>query len=135
MGKVNIAGRVLAGLAALVSLGSGLGMMFSPDSLLDGLSVVPDGVVGYSSLRGLIGGSQVAFGIVFAIAAFRGRADYIVFGVFYFSAVLLGRVTGLALDGVDPFAIRASVFASVFLLICLGSFLLLKQSMPDKRNA
>ena len=127
MNKLHILGRVLAGFVALFVLVSGLGMMFNPTGLLGGLALTPDGVVGYSSLRGLIGGSQVAFGIVFAYAAWRGRAEAIFLGVLYFGAVVVGRIIGLGVDGVEPFSIRATVFASVFLFISLGSFTLLRR--------
>ena len=128
MNKLNLTARLLSGLVALVAIGSGFGMMFNPDGLLEGLALTPEGVVGYSSLRGLIGGSQLAFGVVFAIAAIRARADAILVGAIYFGAVVLGRVMGLTIDGVDPFAIRATVFAGVLMLVSFTAFVLFKKA-------
>ena len=85
MDKVNATGRVLAAVAALVALASGAGLMFNPHGLLGGLALSPEGVVGLSSLRGLIGGSQLAIGFICGIAAWRGRADAILSG-FNFAA-------------------------------------------------
>ena len=127
MNKLHIFGRILAAIVALVALGSGIGMMFNPDGLLGGLSVTPDGTVGYSSLRALIGGSQIAMGVIATVAVFRGRADAILVVAVYFTAVLLGRLVGLALDGVDPFSVRASAFAAVFMLLSFSAYGLLSR--------
>ena len=128
-------GRSLAGIAALAALGSGLAMMLNPHGLLSGLALTPEGSVGYSSLRGLIGGSQVAVGLVCIFAALRARADAVLVGALYFGAVLCGRLLGLAVDGADPFAVRASVFAGFFLLICLGSSRLLQRARQSPHAA
>ena len=125
---MKIAARILAGVACLAVLWSGVVIMVNPTALLPGLALTPDGIAGLSNLRGLLGGAQVTFGILLAIGALKVRKEPVFVAAMYFGAVVIGRLLGLALDGYDEFSVRATVFAVVLFGICLSSFYLLRRS-------
>jgi hypothetical protein len=80
------------------------------EDLKEELALTPNGVAGLSNLRSLLGRAQVAFAILLAIAALKARTDILLTVGFYHATVFIGRVVSSALDGNDPFSIKATAF-------------------------
>ena len=127
---MRTAARVLLALAALFFLGTGLGIMFNPAAMAEGLSMSPDGILGLSNMRGLFGGAVAAIGISVAIAAYKGEIIHARPGVLFVIAIVIGRLVGLAADGYDATAVQ---FIAVPVVVF--ALLLAAHKMLDKANA
>ncbi|MEM7029845.1 MAG: DUF4345 family protein [Chloroflexota bacterium] len=125
---MKIAARILAGLVALAMLGNGLAYMFVPDVQLSSTMITPDNIVGLANVRANIGGPMAAFGVLLALAAIRARKEPILPFMIFAAFAIIARITGLVVDGFDPFAVRLIVFIGVLLALTATSYTLFRKS-------
>ncbi len=124
----NVA-RLLILLAALFFLGTGIGIMFVPASMAEGLSISPEGILGLSNMRGLFGGAIVAIGISVLIAAVKAEIIHARPGVLFVIAVVIGRILGLVVDGYDATALKI-----IAVPVVVFGMLLTAHKLLDKVN-
>ena len=80
--------------------------MFAPRSMVDLLAVGPEGPAGLNTIRGFLGGLFVGSSIVLAAGLATGNATFFLAVATVMSAVVVGRLMGIAVDGFDPGATR-----------------------------
>lgn len=125
--------RVLAGLIALLFLFFGFRYMFLPDALMvtAGLEAVSN--LGMATVRGLIGGAFLAFGIFLVMhTVVHQQTGALRFSILFLLLSIVGRVVSLFADGSDPDAVRNIVPATIMLLVSITSLVLFQKSESIK---
>lgn len=124
----NIA-RVLAGLIALLFLVFGLRYMFLTGGIIETAGLEAVNNLGMATLRGLIGGSFLSFGILLVMhTVINQQTGALRFSILFLLLSIVGRVVSLIVDGSDPLAIRNLVPVSVMLIVSIVSLVLFMRS-------
>lgn len=123
----NLARGILA-LVSLFFLGTGLLIMFNPAAMVEGLAMTPDGIIGFSHMRGLFGGAVSAIGISVGIAAYKAEIIHARPGVLFVIAIVVGRLVGIVADGYDAAVIGYAAFPVVVFGLLLTAHKLLDKS-------
>ncbi|MEM7132226.1 MAG: DUF4345 family protein [Chloroflexota bacterium] len=123
--------RILAGLVALACLAIGILYMFNPGRVLEGAGFDPVGVsvLGFSTLRAVVGGAFLTFAIIVGIHTVRdGDDEMIRMMVLFWLIYTVGRVVSMVADGVVENTIRSAVPGVVLLILSIGSVALFSRS-------
>ncbi|MCJ8309773.1 MAG: DUF4345 family protein [Rhizobiaceae bacterium] len=122
---MKLTARILLALVALFMLINGVRLMISPGSALAGLLVDATGAESLSNVRALWGGAITAIGISVVIAAVTGKIENARPAVLFTFMLVIGRVIGMAVDGMfDRAIIFTSVPVVVFLILLAAHTLL-----------
>ena len=98
---MKLLAKILLVLVSAFILINGLGLMFVPEKLSPGLMLTPEGIMGLSNLRSILAAGLIAVGIMPLIAAFTGNIVHARATAIFLIAVVLGRITGMAIDGYE----------------------------------
>ena len=122
---MKLTARILLALVALFMLINGVRLMISPGSALAGLLVAASGAESLANVRALWGGAITAIGISVVIAAVTGKIENARPAVLFTFMLVIGRVIGMAVDGMfDRAIIFTSVPVVVFLILLAAHTLL-----------
>ena len=124
---MKLIARILLGLVAVFMLINGVRLMLSPSSALAGLLVDASGAEGLSNVRALWGGAITAIGLSVVIAAVTCKIENARPAVLFTFMLVVGRVIGMAVDGMFD---RAIIFTAVPVVVFL--FLLAAHKLLDK---
>lgn len=124
----NIA-RALAGLIALLFLFFGVRYMFAPVSVLETAGLVATSEVGLATVRALIGGSFLTFGILIVIhVVLHQNHGVLRMAILFLLLSIVGRIISLFADGSSPEAIRNLIPVSVMFVVSIISLVLFLRS-------
>ncbi len=124
----NVA-KGLAGIIALLFLFFGVRYMFAPAGLLESAGLEVVGNTGWATLRGLIGGSFLTFGILIIMHVIVHENHGVMRMVILFLLMtIVGRVVSLAADGGGSDVFRNFVPVTLMLLVSGASLLLFLRS-------
>ena len=107
----------LVGLSCLFLAGLGARTMFAPKSMVDLLAVGPEGAAGLNTMRGFLGGLFVGSSIVLATGLATGNTTFFLAVATVMSAVVVGRLIGIAVDGFDKKVVFPLVLEVVMVMI------------------
>ena len=124
----NVA-KGLAGLIALLFLVFGFRYMFAPAGLIDSAGLVIASNVGWATVRGLIGGGFLTFGILIIMHVVVGQNHGVMrMAIMFLLLTIVGRVVSLIADGGGPDVVRNFVPASLMLIVSIISLVLFLKS-------
>lgn len=110
--------KFLLAVLAVPMMLAGIKIMFDPMSMVDRLAVEPLGALGLNSMRGLMGGLMLASGGMVVMGFVRRNTEWFLAFAFVMAVVSVGRIVGLAADGVDSASVRPLVIE--LLLVALA---------------
>ena len=115
----NIA-RGIVLLFSLFFLVMGLQWLFVPQNLAEGFALIPNGILGWATVRADLGSMFLVTGITAALAAsnMNSANAYLICCCLLMALAALGRFVGFVMDGIPeggipPFIFELSVVASL----------------------
>ncbi len=110
--------KILLGLVILV-LGAGVGLrwMFVPEAVAGEFGISLDGILALNQVRGDMGGVFVGLAGIAALGMLRREPRYLEATAIAVACVIVGRLTGLVMDGFDPAVIGPVVSEGVIVAI------------------
>ncbi len=96
--------------------------MFAPRSMVDTLAVGPEGPAGLNTMRGFLGGLFVGSSIVLATGLATGNTTFFLAVATVMSAVVVGRLIGIAVDGFDKKVVFPLVLEVVMVTIFFSAY-------------
>lgn len=112
--------RSIVLLFALLYLIMGMQWLLVPQNMSSDFAVLPNGILGWATLRADFGSFFIVAGVTAALAAsnLRGANHYLVCCLLLMSTAALGRTIGFALDGVPeggtvPFLFELATVAAL----------------------
>ncbi len=133
---MKLVARVLLALIAAFMLLSGLNFMFNPAGALPGLMVTAEGAEGLSNVRAFLGGAITAIGISVIFAVVTADINNARPAVLFTFALVVGRITGVVVDGMfDRAILYTAVPVIVFLVLLTAHKLLDKVEAAEKAKA
>ena len=120
--------RLLAGAVALLFIATGLRFMLAPADMSMQFFVRADGAAGLSTLRGDLGGAFVGLGTLVLIGLRRGYQELLLAVVLVLVAIIVGRLIGYVVDGVELEAVRSAVVEVVLIAMLLAARSLLRRA-------
>ena len=99
--------KIIVGLVTAMYAALGLGFMFFPSIVLSqpDFALIPNGVAGLSTARGVFGGHFIAMALLCVHGLRSSRYDILKIVALLIAFVAFGRLVGVILDGVHPKAI------------------------------
>lgn len=91
----------LVGISCLFLAGLGTRAMFVPKSMVKILDVEMETAAGLNTVRGFLGGLFLGSSIVLVTGLITGNTTYFLAVATTMSAVIVGRLVGIAVDGFD----------------------------------
>ncbi len=125
---MKITAKALLWLVAAFMLANGLRLMFDPSGALEGLLVNANNLEGISHVRALWGGAITAIGISVVFAAVTGDINNARPAVLFTFARIIGRVTGMVLDGMYDKVILFTIVPVVVFFVLLVAHKLLDRA-------
>ena len=132
---MKLIARILLGLVAAFMLVNGVRLMLSPSDALAGLLVDASGAEGLSNVRALWGGAITAIGLSVVIAAVTCKIENARPAVLFTFMLVIGRVIGMAVDGMFDRAIIFTAVPVVVFLILLAAHKLLDKVQEAEAKA
>jgi hypothetical protein len=124
----NIA-RALAGLIALLFLFFGVRYMFAPTNVLETAGLIATSEVGFATVRALIGGSFLTFGILIVMHVVLNQNHGVLrMAILFLLLSIVGRIISLFADGSSPEAIRNLIPVSGMIVMSIISLVLFLRS-------
>ena len=124
----NIA-RGLAGLIALLFLIFGVRYMFAPAGVLESAGLAATSEVGLATVRALIGGSFLAFGILIVMhVVLHQNHGVLRMAILFLLLSIVGRIISLFADGSSAEALRNLVPVSLMMVVSFISLVLFLRS-------
>lgn len=113
--------RLVLGLAGALGMLIGARMWMDPAKVGEMMGLAGAGPLGQATLRADVGGFFAAVGVLALAGALRNQARLFTAPVLMIALALSGRLVAMAVNGVDPPAIRSMVIEAVLLgLFALG---------------
>ncbi len=120
--------KVLIGVISLMMFGLGMMSMFAPKKMIGNFSIEPVGSAGLNTIRGVIGGLFIG-SLAMLLAGFAtGETIWFLVVAVLLGAVAVGRLVGVAFDGVDKSVVPPLVLEFVMVAILVAGHLLLGTS-------
>ena len=132
---MKLIARILLGLVAVFMLVNGVRLMLSPSGALAGLLVDASSAEGLSNVRALWGGAITAIGLSVVIAAVTCKIENARPAVLFTFMLVIGRVIGMAVDGMFDRAIIFTAVPVVVFLILLAAHKLLDKVQDAEAKA
>ena len=124
----NVA-RALAGIIALLYLVFGFLYMFAPAGVMETAGLEAVNLLGMATVRGLIGGSFLAFGILLVMhTVINQETGALRFAILHLLMTVVGRVVSLVADGSDPGSLRNFVPVTLMIIVSVVSLVLFLRS-------
>ena len=121
--------RVLAGVIALLYLLFGIRYMFLPNGVMATAGIEAVNNLGMATVRGLIGGGFLAFGILLVMhTVVNQQTGALRFAILHLLLTIVGRIMSLIADGADPLALRNLVPVSIMLIVSIASLVMFLRS-------
>lgn len=110
--------KILLGLVILL-LGAGVGLrwMFAPETVAGEFGISLDGITALNQVRGDMGGVFVGLAGIAALGMLRREPRYLEATAIAVACVIVGRLTGLVMDGFDPAVIGPVLSEGVIVAI------------------
>lgn len=119
--------RLLAGFVGVLFLVMGLMFLLAPAQLATQFAVLPEGVAGFSTLRGDLGGLFIGMALFTLAGAIRASRKWLTVPVVFLGFIVIGRILNLLIDGRS----RESV-QSIVLELLLIALLLISRSRIER---
>jgi hypothetical protein len=126
---MNKAIKILLGLLCVPMLGTGLLTVFSPMEMVEHYGLDPDGSHGLNTMRGVLGGMQVAMVIGMVIGLWRGNTTWFLAVALTGSTVAFCRLISFGFDGVAA----ADVLPFTAELVLTGLLLVAHRRLTPRR--
>ena len=111
--------KVIVTLIGLFILVNGLMFMFKPELVMGHSQISANNAFGFSTIRGVIGGSMVATGLITFLALFKTKLDLLHPVVVILLAWTFGRVVSLFMDGFDKGVLTGGILVSLAMALLL----------------
>jgi ribonuclease Z len=111
--------RILTGLIGVLTLLIGLALLLAPARLTGRFAVLPEGVAGFSTVRGDLGGLFLGMAIFTLIGAIRASARWLAVPCAFLGFIVLGRTLNLLFDGRSAEGLRAVILEWVLIAVLL----------------
>lgn len=122
---MKTAARVLASVIALLYLLFGIRYMFLPDGVMATAGIEAVNNLGMATVRGLIGGGFLAFGILLVMhTVVNQQTGALRFAILHLLLTIVGRITSLVADGADPLALRNLIPVTAMLIVSIASLVM-----------
>ena len=110
----------LVGLSCIFLASLGLKTMIAPKSMVEILAVKPQGPACLNTIRGFLGGLFIGSSTLLATGLVKGNATFFLAVGLVMGVVVVGRLVGIAVDGLDKkvlFPLIAEMtMATIFIL-------------------
>ncbi len=126
--NIKLIGQILVGLVGAFLVFNGLRYMFLPEQTLVVTQLTAESIFGLSNARANIGGAAVAFGLIGLHAAVKANTELVRAFITFFVLFIIARVTGLIVDGIDTFSVRATILGVGLLAANVVGLLLMKRA-------
>lgn len=93
--------KILAVVFCIPLFALGMRAMFTPGSIGEAMSIEPHGALGESTIRSVIGGMFISCVAMLSIGVATTQTLWFVAVAIVMCAIIIGRIIGLALDGID----------------------------------
>ena len=124
----NVA-RALAGVIAILYFVFGFLYMFAPDGVMGTAGLEAVNVLGMATVRGIIGGSFLAFGILLVMhTVINQETGALRFAILHLLMTVVGRIVSLIADGSDPATFRNFVPVTIMIVVSVVSLVLFLRS-------
>ena len=131
--NIKLIGQILVVLVGAFLVFNGLRYMFLPEQTLVVTQLTAESIFGLSNARANIGGAAVAFGLIGLHAAVKANTELVRAFITFFVLFIVARVTGLIVDGIDTFSVRATILGVGLLAANVVGLLLMKRA--EKQTA
>jgi len=111
--------KVVLGLLCIPLLALGFMCFFDPNGMIEKFGVVPQGVNGLNTIRGVIGGLLVGSALMLIMGIWRHNTTWFLATAVMMSAVIFGRLVGVVLDGFVTALVGPLVVEFVILGLCI----------------
>jgi len=115
-----IALKILLGLIGLLLLYLAVNWLFAPSKVMKQHDIQASSSTGRNYLRGDIGGILLGGGIMIFMFLYQGGERWLLPGIILISAVVLGRVLSLMMDGHSKMGVQAIVIEMVIIGLMVG---------------
>ena len=114
--------QAITGLIALLFLVMGLQWLVVPENMSDQFGLLPNGILGWATMRADLGGFFLVTSITAALAAsgWRGANHYLFCCALLMSFAALGRLIGFATDGVPDDGFTPFIFELFTVTVLVG---------------
>ncbi|MDW3652157.1 MAG: DUF4345 family protein [Bacteroidia bacterium] len=117
---MKIVFKIVVSLIGLFIFANGFLFMFSPESVMGHSQISANNAFGFSTIRGIIGGSMVATGLLSLWAIFKSKLELLHPVVIILLGWTLGRLLSLFMDGFDINVILGGIAISLFMAVVLS---------------
>ena len=93
--------NILLGLLSVPLFILGFMTIFDPNGMVEKWGVVPQGINGLNTIRGVIGGLLAGTGLLMVIGIWRRNTTWLLATAALMAVVIFGRLVGIVLDGFD----------------------------------
>lgn len=111
--------KILVSLIGLFILANGLMFMFSPETVMGHSQISANDAFGLSTIRGIMGGSMLATGLLTILAILKSKFDLLQAVVIILLAWTIGRGVSLLADGFDQNVVLSGVLVSLIMAVLL----------------
>lgn len=119
-------GRAIAAVIAALFLFFGVRYMFIPTPLLESAGLQATTPLALATVRGLIGGSFLTFGVLLVMhTVIHSETGAFRFAILFLLLSVVGRLISLGADGVDPAAVRNIIPVTVMLVGSVAGLILM----------
>lgn len=114
--------RIVISLIALLFLAMGLQWLFTPDVMSEQFAVLPNGILGWATMRADFGSFFLVSGITATLAAWsnRGANHYLICCVLLMSFAATGRIIGFISDGMTEDGFTPFIFELFTIAMLVG---------------
>jgi len=112
--------KIVLGVIGALMVFLGLNWMFNPGKMMAQHDIQSTSPTGRNYLRGDIGGLLLAGALFIFLFLYQGSDPWLYPGILLISAVILGRVTSLVVDGKSKLGIQAILVEVVIIGLLLG---------------
>jgi len=130
---MNTINKISLGFLALMGLAFakvGIEALLDPQAVLANVGIELNNSSAHSSMRAVYGGMHLVFGLFCFYGAFKARAQALGLVALYTTGFVLGRLSGIAVDGApNAFVTQWLVTETVSLGIALFLFIKLRKQM------
>ena len=127
--------RVLAGVIALLYLIFGARYMFAPAGVMETAGLEAVSFLGMATVRGLIGGGFLAFGILLVMhTVVNQETGALRFAILHLLMTIVGRVVSVFADGSDSSSLFNFVPVTLMLIVSIISLVMFLRSEPDGKS-
>ena len=126
---------VFLAFVGLAFLKTGLEAILDPQTVMDYVQVTLDNASARNSIRSFYGFVNAALGLFMIFGAFRMQREALALSLLYAGSFTMGRLYGLAVDGLASDFIYTWMITEAIVAICSMSLLLARRNKPEAAAA